>query len=355
MTSSPALQGVPRERNYPYNCWWVAAFSHEVGRSLLPRWLLDTPVLLFRKEDGSVAALEDRCPHRQAPLSIGRLDGDTVECGYHGFRFASSGQCVRVPSMDSPPALSVQNYPAREIGPLVWIYVGDQAVLDQVPPPPAMPWLTDSDFKTTSGQIEIAANYMLLKENVLDLTHLTFVHAKSFGIKDITHPPEVTSTTETVRYVQRFDNTPLPAGYAIALGLPPGTPWSRENYGAFLSPAIQMGGVDLWNPAAPDGPQKRIRFVHATTPVDQTHMRYFWIAARDHANDEATMAHFGKILEVGYAEDEAVLEAIQALEIRRPRRGSSGERSVKADAPAIQARRIIANWMTREATAPAGI
>jgi vanillate O-demethylase monooxygenase subunit len=350
MTASRVPEGIPAERNYPYNCWWVAAFSHEVGRTLLSRWLLDTPVVLFRKEDGSIAALEDRCPHRQAPLSIGKLQGDSVECGYHGFRFAPDGRCTLVPSMDTPPNFSVPSYPVREIGPLVWIYVGDPAVLDQVPPPPDLPWLTDADFNAASGQIEIAANYMLLKENVLDLTHLGFVHAKSFGITDIRNPPEVSTEGAVVKYMQRFDHQPLPPQYALPIGISPGTPWLRENHGAFLSPAAQMSGVDLRDPAAPDTTLKRTRFVHATTPIDQTHMRYFWIVARDHANDDATMAQFGKILEVGFAEDEAVLEAIQSLANRRPRRGSSDERSVKADAAGIQARRVLAQWMARETT-----
>src|SRR3954464_13073255 len=87
------------ERNYPMNCWWVAAFSDEVGRALLGRWLLDTPVLLYRTEDGRAVAIENRCPHRGAPLSLGCLKGDEVQCGYHGFRFAASGANTFVPSM----------------------------------------------------------------------------------------------------------------------------------------------------------------------------------------------------------------------------------------------------------------
>jgi len=295
-----------------------------------------------------VAALEDRCPHRQAPLSIGKLKGDTVECGYHGFCFATDGRCTVVPSMPGTPNFSVASFSVREIGPLIWIYLGDVAVLDTVPPPPDLPWLLDERFKTTSGQIEIAANYMLLKENVMDLTHLGFVHAKSFGVTDITQPPEVTSDGETVRYMRRFINAPLPAAYAMTLGVPPGTPWHRETHGAFLSPAAQMGGLDFRDPSAPDAPPKQVRFVHATTPVDQTSMRYFWIAARDHANDGETMKQFGQILQIGYAEDEAVLKAIQALANRRPRRGNNEERSVRADAAALQARRVLARWMARE-------
>lgn len=349
MTTVSITEGIPEARNYPYNCWWVAAFGAEVSRSLLARWLLDTPVVLFRKEDGTVAALEDRCPHRQAPLSIGRLKGDIVECGYHGFCFGPDGRCVRVPSQDATPTLSVNHYPVKEVGPLVWIYLGDPSVIDTVAPPPDLPWMIDPAFATRSGQMEISANYMLLKENVLDLTHLPYVHASSFQVTDWTNPPEVVNDGETVQYRQRFVNSPLAPGYALSLGLAPGTPWNREGRGTFLSPAVHEGCVDFQDPSTPESQPARFRVVHATTPVDQTHMLYFWMIGRDFATAPEAMEHLVGVIRKGFEEDRVVLEAIQAQANRRPRRGDTGERSVKADAAGIQARRIVARWMDREA------
>src|SRR5262245_19339986 len=121
MDAIPTIASASVPRNYPYNCWWVAAFRHEVGRSLLSSWLLDTPVLLYRTESGQVVAMEDRCPHRLAPLSLGTLRGDTVECGYHGFRFEPDGTCSHVPTMDTVPPFRIESYPVRESGPFVWI------------------------------------------------------------------------------------------------------------------------------------------------------------------------------------------------------------------------------------------
>jgi phenylpropionate dioxygenase-like ring-hydroxylating dioxygenase large terminal subunit len=110
----------PATRNYPYNCWWVAAFSDEVSRDMLGRWLVDTPVLLYRREDGTAVALENRCPHRGAPLTLGCLKGDDVQCGYHGFRFAADGTCIDVPSMKVPPASArVRSFPLIEQAPYV--------------------------------------------------------------------------------------------------------------------------------------------------------------------------------------------------------------------------------------------
>ncbi len=344
-----ASASVPR--NYPYNCWWVAASGHEVGRSLLSRWLLDTPVLLYRTESGQVVAMEDRCPHRLAPLSRGTLRGDAVECGYHGFRFEPDGKCSHVPTMDTVPPYCVESYPVRESGPFVWIYLGDCSVLDKVPPPPELPWAADPAFAVISGQFDIAANYMLLKENVLDLSHLGYVHAKSFGVTDWTNPPEVTTEGESVTYRQRFIERPLPTGYALALGLEPGIIWNRVTSGSYVSPALQVSSVDLSDPSGPGEANGRYRFAHATTPVNVGSMLYFWVVARDHAKQPEAMAPFEKMIKLGFSEDEAMLEAIQKLAERAPRRGSSGERSVKADVAGVQARRLLERWMARETTA----
>lgn len=343
-----ATEAMADERNYPLNCWWVAAFADEVDRTPLARWLLDAPVVLYRTEGGEVVALEDRCPHRQAPLSIGKLRGDAIECGYHGFQFNAEGRCIRVPSMSTPPPIRIETYPVREIGPLVWIYLGDPEQIDTVPPPPELPWLADPDFAIRKGLIEIAANYLLLKENVLDLTHFGYVHAATFQVTDWVDAPQVTKEGDTVAYRQEFIRKPLIAGMAIPLGLEPGTPWTRINDGSFLSPAVQEGRITFYDPDKPDEPMARIRFAHFTTPVDQEHMLYFYVVGRDFARDAAAMDMFAELVTRGFKEDEFMLEKVQKMLSRRRRRGSSGERSVKADAAGIEARRIIERWMARE-------
>lgn len=347
MATAASALGAPA-RNYPLNCWWVAAFADEVGRVPLSRWLLDTPVLLYRTEAGEVVALEDRCPHRQAPLSSGKLQGDAIECGYHGFQFGPNGRCVRVPTMSSPPPIRVETYPVREAGPLVWIYLGDRARIDEVPPPPKIAWLDDAAFAIRKGTMPIAANYLLLKENVLDLTHLGYVHAASFGIVDFVEPPKVTVEGDTVAYRQDFVRSPLAAGYAMALGLEPGTPWNRSTYGRLVSPAAHESGTIFYDPERPDVASGSNVFLHLTTPVDAETMQYFFVVGRDHARETAAMDMLAQILVKGFVEDQEILEQVQAMISHRPRRGSAGERSVKADAAAVEARRIIERWMARE-------
>jgi len=333
------------------NCWWVAAFSDEVGEGLLSRWLLDTPVLLYRTRDGRAVAIEDRCPHRSAPLSLGQRQGDTVQCGYHGFTFGPDGRCVRVPSLKAvPPAIRVRGFPVLESAPFVWVYLGDPDALDSVPPPPTLDWAHDPAFVVIRGRMDIKANYMLLKENVLDLTHFGYVHAATFKITDWTDPPRMTGEGETVGYHQSFRQSPLPPVFAEPLGLEPGTPFDRENYGSFVSPALQMAAVDLLNPARAESSATagRFRVAHATTPIDPGHMHYFWVAARDHGTSTAEMASLDALTRIGFAEDEAMIEAVQHLITRDPRGPRAAEVSVRADGPAIQARRIVRRWMERE-------
>ncbi len=335
-------------RNYPYNCWWVAALSEEVGRNLLGRWLLDTPILLYRTEDGRAVAIEDRCPHRAAPLSLGCLKGDDVQCGYHGFTFAPDGTCVHVPSMNAPlPAARVRSFEVIEQPPFVWIYVGDPERLDEVPPPKPLDWTDDTSFTCVVGRMNINANYMLLKENVLDLTHFGYVHARSFGITDWIDPPKLTKNGDVVGYHQSFVRSPLPPIFANPLGIPIGTPFNRENYGSCVSPALQIAAVDFVDPHT-NAVAGRFRITHATTPIDATRMQYVYVLARDHGNSPEEMEALLKSSEVGFAEDEAMIEAVQQMMTRDPRGTSAPEISVKSDGPGVEARRVVTRWMGRE-------
>src|SRR3712207_4249181 len=110
--------------------WYMAAFSDEVGRTLLQRWICNRPVVFYRLSDGSVNALVDRCPHRRYPLSLGRLDGDVIACNYHGYRIADDGLCVGVAEQPDTPKASVVRFPLVEKDGIVWIWPGNPATAD---------------------------------------------------------------------------------------------------------------------------------------------------------------------------------------------------------------------------------
>ncbi len=163
------------------NAWYVAAWDHEITREMKRRVLLDEPVVLFRTTDGKPVALEDRCCHRQAPLSMGKLVADVVHCPYHGLQFDTTGKCVKVPSQDMvPPSARVRSFPIVEKNHWIWIWMGDPAKAD-----PAkiedFHYLDDPAWRFGGSYLHVDANYLLVVENLLDTTHLPFLHPTSLG------------------------------------------------------------------------------------------------------------------------------------------------------------------------------
>jgi len=164
------------------NCWYVAAWDHELldGR-LLARTLLGKPVVLYKGDSGKVVALDDRCAHRGARLSNGRREGDCVRCMYHGLKFDDSGKCVQIPGQENiPPKLGVRSYPVLERDHLVWIWMGEAAKAD-----PAkildFPYLRDPSWRGKPDYMHYKANYLLIVDNLSDFAHLAFVHTKTLG------------------------------------------------------------------------------------------------------------------------------------------------------------------------------
>src|SRR3546814_16610251 len=155
---------------YLRNAWYAAAWSEEIGGTPLGRTFLEQPVVLFRETDGTTVALADRCPHRFAPLSKGKLVGNAIECPYHGLRFGADGQCVHNYHGPVPKAASVHRYPVMECYGLAWIWMGDadQAHEDRLPA--FGPFITDDGFAFARGNLQLAANYQLVVDNLLDLT-----------------------------------------------------------------------------------------------------------------------------------------------------------------------------------------
>ena len=189
---------------------------------------------------------------------------------------------------------------------------------------------------------------MLLKENVLDLTHFGYVHAASFKITDWVKPPKIAKHGEHVGYSQQFVESPLPEIFAKPLGLPTGTPFNRHNHGYFISPALQMACVDFEDPENPnssDTPFARFRISHATTPINNNSMLYFWVLGRDYGTSSEEMAELKHITEIGFAEDEAMIEAVQHNLENDQSYSDKEEVSVPADGPHVQARRKLKKWM----------
>ena len=183
------------------NGWYVGAFAHEVKHELLSRWILNEPVVFFRKEDGEAVALSGRCPHRHFPLGKSCLKGDTIQCAYHGITFGADGDCVRIPSQKVVPGVyRIKKYPLVERGMWLWIWPGDPALADES----LLPDLKDAGFLEPEFRyrpfyyLDIAGRYQLLNDNLLDLTHLAYLHASSIGVEENASTPEERTQTDRV-------------------------------------------------------------------------------------------------------------------------------------------------------------
>lgn len=167
------------DRTFPRNRWYIAAFSSEITDKPMQRTLLGVPVLLYRTEtEGKVVAMYGLCPHRYFPLALGKVEGDAIVCGYHGFTFNSSGKCIRIPAQGTGAGFTQPTYPVEERGTFTWIWMGDAALADPAQIPPYADFGLDQPGWAISGEevMPLKARAQLLVDNVMDLTHLPHIH-----------------------------------------------------------------------------------------------------------------------------------------------------------------------------------
>ncbi len=164
------------------NCWYVAAWSSEIVDSgMTSLSIANEPLLLYRTSGGEVVVLEDRCCHRQAPLSRGRREGDDIRCMYHGLKFEPSGRCIEIPGQESiPERARVRRFPAMDLHSWVWVWMGEAALADPALIPAAV-GLDDPSWSLRHGRIDYQANHMLIHDNLCDFSHIAYVHEKTFG------------------------------------------------------------------------------------------------------------------------------------------------------------------------------
>ncbi|MEE3062438.1 MAG: aromatic ring-hydroxylating dioxygenase subunit alpha [Actinomycetota bacterium] len=331
--------------NYPHDCWYVAASTEEVSREPLGRRLLDTPIMLYRLESGRAVALHDACGHRGYPLSRGHLDGDEITCAYHGIHYDASGACVRVPSQPRPPyGACVRQYPVREAGSFVWIWLGDPNRA-QHRSLPELPWLTEPGWDISGTYLRVNANYMLVHEHYLDLTHIPWVHPQETP-QDIDQVPaldEIQVSETSVTYTRGLPLAPLADWEATATGLPRDTAYRRRHHGTFVSPAVLAESWDIYD--SDDKPLRHTR-IQAVTPETETSTHLFWRFAHDyHLGNSDVRDHLHSVFEHVMRVDVDVLEAI---EHNVGYRGSANGFRVSADAGVLKVRRIVTAMIDRE-------
>ena len=274
------------------NAWYVAAWDHEVTRQMRRRILLDEPVVLFRKDDGTPVALEDRCCHRQAQLSMGKLVGNIVQCPYHGLQFDTTGKCVKVPSQDMVPASArVRSYPIVEKNQWVWIWMGDPAKAD-----PALiedfHWMDDPAWASAGSYLHVEGNYLLIVENLLDTTHLPFLHPNSLGT-DAFARSEFDVKREGDRItVTRWLMNELPAAFHKQMGdFPDGMKvdrWQVTHFGPPSFVKLDVGSAPVGAGARQGDRSKGMNMwnLNGITPETEKTTHYFFAQAWNFKLDE---------------------------------------------------------------------
>lgn len=336
------------------NAWYVAAWSKDVGRELLGRILLNEYVVLYRREDGTPVALENRCPHRNLPLSEGRLVGDEIECGYHGMVFDCSGTCTHLPgAAEAPSWATVRRYPVAERNGWVFYWPGDPARADEALLPDYAVRNQDEDWVRVQGQTYVKAGYRLVLDNLLDLSHLTYVHGSTTGNRDLAEKANLIVEADgvTVRVTRWMENIEPATAFREYGGFEGNI--DRWQMSQFLPPSyinINNGAVDAGTGADAEtrnNDQGRWGFVvyHAMTPETETTTHQFWTVAgrRDMVPPEREQLFSDQMHNV-LGEDLVVYEAQQRaidLDPDAVGRDANPRGTIPADEPLLAMRRIL--------------
>ena len=336
--------------NYPRNMWWVAAHAREVTTKPLARWLLETPVVLYRLEDGTPAALYDRCPHRWAPLSEGHVDGDKIVCPYHGMEFNTGGLCTKAPTQHMKPrTATIPSFEVREAGAFVWIWMGEKGAIDCEPPDVA--YQVDPGWSFIDGYYTVDANWVLIRENVLDLTHIAFLHKNTFKQNDWVTPPDCFMDGDHVCYEQDFDLAPLSPLFCAGMGLPEDKPIKRTQKGRMPTLAISFSDWCVHDPAPEAGRRSDflMRGCHIVTPARRGETHYFWGAAFDVPSITDDVAEKTKAsIVAAFDEDKHLLEIMQRQISEDPRGVDYLEVTLGADGAGIFVRQILNKKLAAE-------
>ncbi|HTH98506.1 MAG TPA: aromatic ring-hydroxylating dioxygenase subunit alpha [Stellaceae bacterium] len=326
--------------------WQVAAYGVEVGQSLLARRLCGEDVVLYRTADGSVHALRDACPHRSVPLSLGKLVGDIVQCGYHGLCFDTEGTCVNVPGQDRiPQAAKARVYPAVERYSFVWIWLGDPALADEAKVPNFF-WMTSPDWAISEGYHHVEADYRLLNDNLLDLSHETFVHAHTIGNAAVADSPlAVKIEGDTVRAHRDMMDCEPPPFYVRATGFKTNIDrWHTTIYTPPGFHVIENGSMPAGSDkeeARAKGMTRERRVLNLITPESETSSHYFWAIARCYDLEDAELTDYiRREVSRTFDEDKHLLEA-QQRRLTTQHGDGAFVVALRADAGAIQGRKVL--------------
>ncbi|MBR9910128.1 MAG: aromatic ring-hydroxylating dioxygenase subunit alpha [Gammaproteobacteria bacterium] len=332
---------------FPKNTWYVACASDELDSKPLGRRICNESMVFYRDGEGKVAALEDFCPHRGAPLSLGYVEDGLLVCGYHGLKMNCEGKADSMPGQNVKNFSCIRQFPAHERYGFIWVWPGAAGKAD-IATIPHLEWAESPDWAYGGGLYHIQCDYRLMVDNLMDLTHETYVHASSIGQKEIDEAPVDTRVEGESVVTSRFmENIMAPPFWQMALeanDLASDVPVDRWQICRFTPPSHVMieVGVAHAGHGGYDADHKHKAssvVVDFITPETDTSIWYFWGMARDFKPGDAELTASiregqGKI----FAEDQEMLERQQQNLLAWPERRLM---KLNIDAGGQQSRRII--------------
>jgi vanillate O-demethylase monooxygenase subunit len=314
------------------NAWYGAGFAHELdGDRLHAVEIIGEPLVLWRDTQGRVVAFEDRCAHRAAPLSMGRVEGDTLRCMYHGVLFDAQGRGVQVPGQPKPSdGMAMRRYAAHEQDGWLWVWMGDPAQADVALVPPAF-GRTDERWTLGGAHVDYVAHYELINDNLCDFSHVAYVHVNSFGggqegvVEQFAHRPTIEPLARGIRVTRWSEDSPAPpflAGVDVdgLLDL-----YMTYDY---LVPGVLL----MWTGLFPRGTARALQYAKPTlaplhsafssqvvTPIDARHTRYYFTWGPSTAENRPFLKDIMvKLAATAFEEDRLMIEAQQRVLDRTP-------------------------------------
>ncbi|MFT5501238.1 MAG: phenylpropionate dioxygenase-like ring-hydroxylating dioxygenase large terminal subunit [Woeseiaceae bacterium] len=307
------------------NCWYAAAWDYEVtDNELLARTFLEKPIVIYKGDSGKYIALDNRCCHRAAPLSQGRIEGDCIRCMYHGMKYDSAGICVEIPGQDKiSKSHRVRSYPIVEKGHLLWIWMGDPGKANPDDIHDYEPLTSDRWIGLPQqAYLHYDANWLLIVDNLADFSHLAFVHTQTLGGSE--EYAYVSTAQEIERHsngfsFERWHRDSAPPPYHARVSPEGDAMVDRRNVVTMLVPGIFFMETTFapagWDPQGSDMTNVRqYRNCQYMTPETRTTSHFFWNYLRDfHHDDESISISLQDSLLEGFMEDKVIIEAQQKL------------------------------------------
>lgn len=301
------------------NCWYCAGWDYELSQgrdAILSRRIANEALMLYRKPDGGVVAMEDRCCHRQAPLHLGRKEGDAIRCMYHGMKFGPDGRCIEIPGQEKiPPQARVRTFPVVEKDNWIWVWMGDPAKAD-----PGLICFAvgpgDKNWNIRTSQLTVHANHRLEIANLMDLSHLAWVHRKTLGGGSAWVDAKIKRAPLARGVNSKFWMYRAPAPPFAQHLFPPGMRFDVSMDVDVTLPCNFVLHFQLWTAGtATEGPSNGQLILdtytsQAVTPVDEDSVEYYYSWGASVATDQPGLSDMlREAVDAAFLEDKAILEA----------------------------------------------